>query len=84
MSSIKLLMGESIVQYSNEDLAKYGLDNPQFNITVGFDDGEASLLVGKEAGNDYYVTGSETNFVYLMKKDKIEELIEACVVRVIQ
>ena len=84
MSSIKLLMGESIVQYSNEDLAKYGLDNPQFNITVGFDDGEASLLVGKEAGNDYYVTGSETNFVYLMKKDKIEELIEACVVRLIQ
>ena len=84
MSSIKLLMGESIVQYSNEDLAKYGLDNPQFNITVGFDDGEASLLVGKEAGNDYYVTGSETNFVYLMKKNKIEELIEACIVRVIQ
>jgi len=42
------------------------------------------LLVGKEAGNDYYVTGSETNFVYLMKKNKIEELIEACIVRVIQ
>jgi hypothetical protein len=85
ISSMKLLMGESIVQYSNKDLSKYGLDNPQFNITIGFDDGdESSLLVGKEAGNDYYVTGSETNFVYLMNKNKIEELIEASVVREIQ
>jgi hypothetical protein len=65
-------------------LSKYGLDNPQFNITIGLDNGEASLLVGKEAGNDYYVTGSETNFVYLMNKNKIEELIEASVVRAIQ
>jgi hypothetical protein len=77
-------MGESIVQYSNENLSRYGLDNPQFNITIAFDDGEASLLVGKAAGNDYYVTGSETSFVYLMKKNKIEDLIEACVVREIQ
>jgi len=84
LSSLKLLMGESIVQYSNENLSKYGLDSPQFNINVGFDDGEASLLVGKEAGNDYYVAGSETNFVYLMNKNKIEDLIEACVVREIQ
>ena len=84
MSSMKLLMGESIVQYSNKDLSRFGLDNPQFNITVSFDDAEVSLLVGKEAGNDYYVTGSETNFVYLMKKNKIEDLIEACVVRIIQ
>jgi hypothetical protein len=84
ISSMKLLMGESIVQYSNKDLSRYGLDNPQFNIIINFDDGEASLLVGKEAGNDYYVTGSETNFVYLMNNNKIEDLIEACVVRVIQ
>ena len=84
ISSLKLLMGESIVQYSNKNLSKYGLDNPQYNITVGFDDGETSLLVGKAAGNDYYVAGSETNFVYLMNKNKIEDLIEACVVREIQ
>ena len=84
ISSLKLLMGESIVQYSNNDLSRYGLDNPQFNITISSDDGEASFLVGKEAGNDYYVTGSETNFVYLMNKNKIEDLIEACVVREIQ
>ncbi len=84
ISSMKLLMGEFIVQYSNENLSKYGFDNPQFNITISFDDGEASLLVGKEAGNDYYVTGSETNFVYLMNKNKIQDLIEASVVREIQ
>ena len=84
MSSMKLLMGESIVQYSNKDLSKFGLDNPQFNITVSFDDTEVSLLVGKEAGNDYYVTGTDTNFVYLMNKNKIDELIEASVVREIK
>ena len=84
ISSMKLLMGESIVQYSNNDLSRYGLDNPQFSIDISFDDGKASLLVGKEAGNDYYVAGSETNFVYLMNKNKIEDLIEACVVREIQ
>lgn len=84
ISSMKLLMGESIVQYSNKDLTKYGFDDPQFSITIGLDEGEVSLLVGKDAGNDYYVTGSETNFVYLMNKNKIEELIEASVVKVIQ
>jgi len=84
ISSMKLLMGESIIQYSNKDLSKYGLDNPQFSITISLNDGEVSLLVGKEAGSDYYVTGSETNFVYLMNKNKIEDLIEACVVREIQ
>ncbi len=84
ISSMKLLMAESIVQYSNKDLAKYGFDNPLFNVTIGFDDSKATLLVGKEAGNDYYVTGSDTNFVYLMNKNKIDDLIEASVVRIIE
>ena len=84
ISSMKLLMGESIVQYSNEGLSEYGLDNPQFNVTISFDNGDVSLLVGKEAGNDYYVTGSDTNFVYLMNKNKIDELIEASVIREIK
>ncbi len=84
IASMKLLRAESIVQYSNNDLSKYGLDNPQFEVTISFNDGNASLLVGKEAGNDYYVTGSDTNFVYLMNKNKIDDLIEASVVREIK
>ena len=84
ISSMKLLMAESIVQYSNKDLSKYGLDNPQFSVIISFDDGESLLLVGKEAGNDYYVTGSDTNFVYLMNKNKIDDLVEASVVREIK
>ena len=48
ISSLKLLMGESIVQYSNENLSRYGLDNPQFNITIGFDDGEAHCWLVKQ------------------------------------
>ncbi|MHC4139229.1 MAG: DUF4340 domain-containing protein [Planctomycetota bacterium] len=84
ISSMKLLMAESIIKYSNEDLSKYGLDDPQFNVTISFDDGESTLLVGKEAGNDYYVTGSDTSFVYLMNKNKIDDLIEASVVREIK
>jgi len=66
------------------DLITHSSVFPQFSITISLNDGEVSLLVGKEAGSDYYVTGSETNFVYLMNKNKIEDLIEACVVREIQ
>ncbi len=84
LSSMKLLMAESIVRYSNDDLSKYGLDNPQFNVTVAFDEGDVSLLVGNEVGTDYFVTGSDTNFVYLMNKNKIDDLIEASVVREIK
>ncbi len=84
ISFMKLLMAESIVQYSNNDLAKYGLDNPQFNVTVGTNEGNISLLVGSEVGSGYFVTSTDTNFVYLINKNKIDDIIEASIYSIIK
>ena len=84
ISFMKLLMAESIVQYSNDDLPKYGLDSPQFNVTIETGEGDTSLLVGKEEGPDYYVTSTDTNFVYLINKNKIDDIIEASVYSIIK
>jgi hypothetical protein len=76
MNSLKAL---SIVQYSSDDLSKYGLDNPLFSITVGSGDGEDSLLVGKEDETNCFVMSKATNFVYLIRKNKINDIIEESV-----
>lgn len=80
ISFMKLLMAESIVQYSIKDLQKYGLDNPWFSVSIGTSEGNnTSLMVGKEDGSDYFVTSTDTNFVYLINKNKIGDIIEASV-----
>ncbi len=84
ISFMKLLMAESIVQYANDDLSKYGLDNPQFSVAIGTSEGETLLLVGKEDGSDYFVTSTDTNFVYLINKNKIDDIIEASVYSIIK
>ncbi len=84
ISFMKLLMAESIVQYSNNDLPKYGLDNPQFSVMIGTGEGDTSLLVGDENGPDYFVTSTDTNFVYLINKNKIDDIIEASVYSIIK
>jgi len=84
ISFMKLLMAESIVEYSNNDLSKYGLDNSQFSVTIGTNEGDKSLLVGKEDGPDYFVTSTDTNFVYLINKNKIDDIIEASVYSIIK
>ncbi len=84
ISFMKLLMAESIVEYSNNDLTKYGLDNPQFNVTIGTGEGDISLLVGKEEGSDYFVTSTDTNFIYLINKNKIDDIVEASVYSIIK
>jgi hypothetical protein len=84
VSFMKLLMAESIVQYSNNDLTKYGLDDPLFIVTIGTSDGDASLLVGREEGPGYFVTSTDTNFVYLINKNKIDDIVEASVYSIIK
>lgn len=37
---------------SGTDLAKYGLDNPEYTVTIGTKDGQKSLLLGKEKLKD--------------------------------
>ncbi|MBS1258196.1 MAG: hypothetical protein MAG551_01249 [Candidatus Scalindua arabica] len=85
ISAMNSLKAASIVQYSGDDLIKYGLDNPLFSVTVGTGDGEDSLLVGREEGeSSCFVMSKTTNFVYLMNKHKINDIIEESVSTEIQ
>jgi len=84
ISAMNSLKAESIVQYSGDDLSKYELDNPLFSVTVGSGDGEDSLLVGKEDEPNYFVMSKATNFVYLIRGTKINDIIEESVSTEIQ
>ena len=79
ISAMNSLKAVSIVQYSGDDLTKYGLDMPQFSVTVGSGDGEDSLLVGKEDESNCFVMSKATNFVYLIRKNKINDIMEESV-----
>ncbi|MDV5121139.1 MAG: DUF4340 domain-containing protein [Candidatus Scalindua sp.] len=79
VSAMNSLKAVSIVQYSGDDLTKYGLDMPQFSVTVGSGDGEDSLLVGKEDESNCFVMSKATNFVYLIRKNKINDIMEESV-----
>ena len=79
ISAVNSLKAVSIVQYSSDDLSKYGLDMPLFSVTVGSGDGEDSLLVGKEDESNCFVMSKATNFIYLIRKNKINDIIEESV-----
>ncbi len=84
IAALNTLKAESIVQYSKEDLSKFELDNPQFTITIRSDGGEGSLLVGKEEGSNYFVMNKALNFVYLIHRKKIDDIIKESVSSEIQ
>jgi hypothetical protein len=84
ISAMNSLKAVSIVQYSGDNLSKYGLDMPLFSVTVGSGDGEDSLLVGKEDESNCFVMSKATNFVYLIRKKKINDIIEESVSTEIQ
>lgn len=73
LSAMNALKAESIVQYSGGNLAEFELDEPQLSITVGSDEGENSLLIGKKTKNKYFVM-NQLDFVYLVEKNKIESI----------
>ena len=80
VSAMNSLKAVSIVQYSGDNLSKYGLDMPLFSVTVGSGDGEDSLLVGKEEDeSNCFVMSKATNFIYLIRKNKINDIIEESV-----
>ncbi|MFQ5687038.1 MAG: DUF4340 domain-containing protein [Candidatus Scalindua sp.] len=84
ISAMNSLKAESIVQYSSDDLSKYELDKPRFSVTVSSGDVEDSLLVGKEDESNCFVMSKATNFVYLIRKNKINDIIEESVSAEIQ
>ena len=84
ISAMNSLKAEHIVQYSSDDLSEFELDKPLFMVTVGSDDGEDSLLVGKEDESNYFVLSKATNFVYLVQRKKIDDIIEESISTEIQ
>ena len=79
VSAMNSLKAVSIVQYSSDNLSEYGLDMPLFSVTVSSGDGEDSLLVGKEGESNCFVMSKATNFIYLIRKNKINDIIEESV-----
>jgi len=79
VSAMNSLKAVSIVQYSSDNLSEYGLDMPLFSVTVSSGDGEDSLLVGKEDESNCFVMSKATNFIYLIRKNKINDIIEESV-----
>ena len=75
LTTMNVLKAESVVQYTSDDLSEFELDNPKFSVTVGFKDGENSLLVGKITGTDYFVMNKPLNLIYRVRKNKIEDLV---------
>ncbi|ODS31726.1 MAG: hypothetical protein SCARUB_03162 [Candidatus Scalindua rubra] len=84
ISAMNALRAESVVQYSIDNLSEFELDNPQFSVTISSDEGENSLLVGKKTKSDFFVMNKTLNFVYLVRKNKIEDIIKESVSSEIQ
>jgi len=75
LTTMNVLKAESVVQYTSDNLSEFELDNPKFSVTVGFKDGENSLLVGKITDTDYFVMNKPLNLIYRVRKNKIEDLV---------
>jgi len=72
LNSLKAL---AIADDSATDLAKYGLDKPQFTITA-YDGAQeaAKLLVGSVTGSRYYVQKSGNPRVYEVEKGTLDQI----------
>ncbi len=69
------LQAESIVEYASSDVSLYDLEDPQFIVTVGLTNGDNSMLVGKKRDSSYFVMNKALSYVYLVRKNKLEELM---------
>ncbi|MFQ5964975.1 MAG: DUF4340 domain-containing protein [Candidatus Scalinduaceae bacterium] len=79
LSSMNTLKAESVVQYSSNNLlSEFELNEPQFSVTVGLGEDVNTLLVGKKSKTEYYVMNKPLNFIYLVRKDKIENIMKEC------
>lgn len=54
----------------------YGLDKPRFKLTIGSNGEKKTLLGGKEKEEKIYAKLEKGRWVYLIKKSKIERIIE--------
>lgn len=74
--NLENLWAESIENYSTDNLAQFGLDNPWFKATVGTNDNEYVLHVGAKTGNNkYYAKSRQSDFIYIIKAEDIDKLM---------
>jgi hypothetical protein len=74
--NLENLRAEAIESYSTNDLSQYGLDDPWFKATVGLDEKDYVLLVGKKASdNEHYAKNEQTDFIYIIRSEDIDKLI---------
>ena len=73
--AMNALKAESIVEYASYDLSKYKLQDPQFSVTVGLKNGENTMLVGEKTESSYFVMNEALSYVYLVRKNKLEDLM---------
>jgi hypothetical protein len=69
------LEADSIVEYASDNLSIYELEEPQFRVTVGLENSQNSMLVGKKTESYYFVMNEALSYVYLVRKNKLEELM---------
>ena len=74
--AMNALQAESIVEYASSDLSKYQLQDSQFKVTVGLENGENSMLVGEKRGSSYFVKNEALGYIYLVRKNKLEDLMK--------
>lgn len=75
--SLNELKANYIEQYKATNLTQFQLDKPQAVITIGLEDREAVLYVGKKKDTDsYYVKNKDSDYIYVVGKESIASLIK--------
>lgn len=83
LSAISSLSPEDYVTYdvSEEDLASYGLDSPEFTVGVEYTADEAessfSMQVGRDKDETAYVRIGESKIIYEISEEDYEEITDA-------
>jgi hypothetical protein len=62
------------VTESDQDLKKYGLDNPKISVTLQLQSGERLLAIGAEAEGNYYAKTSERAQIFKVDSTLFEKL----------
>lgn len=78
------LRADQIMEYSLNNIIKYGLDNPDIKASVYLDDDSIfeMLAVSGNNGNDYFAMSRNSACIYTVNKEVIQKIIEQDVVSV--
>lgn len=76
LSSIKYARIDQFVAETDEDLAAYGLDQPQYSVRIrqGGDDSWRELHLGAAKGDGFYARNPGRPVIFTVRKDLVEKL----------